>query len=123
MIARILVTGSRSWTDREVIYGALAQVWGECRTIGVDALLVHGACSSGADALADQVWQQAGLPVEPHPADWRTHGKSAGFQRNQEMVDLGAALCLAFIKDGSRGATHCAAAADRAGIIVRRYLA
>jgi hypothetical protein len=32
------------------------------------------------------------------------------------MVDLGADLCLAFIRNHSRGAAHCAAAAREAGI-------
>ena len=40
------------------------------------------------------------------PADWPAHGRAAGFQRNAEMVAAGATVCLAFIRNGLRGASH-----------------
>lgn len=112
---RVLITGSRDWSDREVIKRALfpfAVYAGQER----DVTLISGACPSGADAIAEEIWEAWGLSVERHPADWKHHGKTAGLIRNQKMVDLGADICLAFRKDFSRGTTHCANAATMAGI-------
>jgi len=116
---RILVTGSRNWDDTETIAEALHLFY---RALGKDRsiVLVHGG-ARGADAIAAEIWRNQGLPVEAHPADWKTHGRRAGFLRNQEMVRAGADVCLAFIKDDSKGATMCANLAEQAGIPVLRF--
>ena len=117
---RLLVTGSRDWTDQAVIWRALADV---VRQLPPDQelVLVHGACPRGADEMAHQWACGFGGVIEAHPANWVKHGKAAGFRRNAEMVALGADIVLAFIKDGSRGASHTAGLAEQAGIPTRRF--
>ena len=119
---RVLVTGSRDWTDKEKIRAALLVQWSN--DTHSPFTLVHGACPTGADALAADVGRvMRRWTVEPHPADWDRHGKRAGYVRNAAMVGLGADVCLAFIKNNSKGATMTADLAERAGIPVRRFTA
>lgn len=118
---RILVTGSRTWGDILRMTNELRDEVLAARMCGVRPVIVHGACPQGADMIAARWARGYDVAQEPHPADWDRHGKAAGFRRNAEMVALGADVCLAFIRDGSKGATHCAKAAERAGIIVRRF--
>lgn len=113
---RILVTGSRDWTDWKKLDEGLRTVG----KFGEDTVLVHGD-AQGVDRMAAFLWMERGFPVEAHPADWKRHGKRAGYVRNQEMVDEGADACLAFIRNASRGATMCADLAEKAGIPVRRF--
>jgi hypothetical protein len=119
---RVLVTGSRDWDDELTVEAALALACYQ----QVPAVIVHGACRTGADAIASR-WTRnhrvIGLTEEAHPALWQWHGKAAGPRRNAEMVNLGADVCLAFIKDGSPGASHTADLAEKAGIRTRRFTA
>jgi hypothetical protein len=117
---RVLVTGSRGWSDETAIRRAFAEI---AMLHGPENMtIVHGACVRGADALADEIARAwTGMTIERHPAEWGRYGKRAGFMRNQVMVDEGADVCLAFIVDGSRGATHCAERAALFGIPVRYH--
>lgn len=121
---RILITGSRDWTDRDTIRTALGETahtaWLERGEAMSDHTVVHGA-AAGADAIAAWLATMVGMKVEAHPADWATCGKAAGGIRNQRMVDLGADVCLAFPLRGSRGTWDCVRRAQVARIPVVIY--
>jgi YspA, cpYpsA-related SLOG family len=131
---RILVTGSRGWTDEEKMARALGP-W-----FSFDNVLVSGH-ARGADVMAERLWAgwldmtapeavRKGY-IEIHIPDWEKHGKAAGFTRNGEMVALGARVCLAFAcicekqecADEPAHVTHgtadCAGKAETAGIDTR----
>ena len=115
---RVLITGSRNWTDEKKIERAIqASTLGRSKSRTV---VVHGA-AKGADRIAGAIAEEMGLHVEAYPADWDMYGKSAGPIRNQQMVELGADVCLAFPLGESRGTRHCMQAAEKAGIEVINY--
>lgn len=110
MTFRVLITGSRDWSNAEVIEQALSPY------ASPDAVLVSGSCPSGADSIAERIWAAWGLPIERHPADWKRYGKMAGLKRNRQMVDSGVDVCLAFRRNYSRGTTHCANYSTMSGV-------
>lgn len=105
---RILVTGSRRWTDDAVIYRALAAERNPAGNI-----LVYGA-AIGADKIAAYWANEFGWQVDPYPV----HRFATARIRNQHMVDLGADVCLAFALSWASGTGMCARMARRAGIPV-----
>jgi hypothetical protein len=111
---RVIITGSRDWSDPNAARKLIAD---RLFDLPVESVIVHGA-ARGADRFAHQEAQKLGLLVEPHPADWDTYGKSAGFRRNAEMISLGADLVLAFWNGKSNGTKHTIDLAHKAGIPV-----
>lgn len=114
---RVLITGSRDWTDATVIYNALSSI---SIKEGEQVTVIHGG-ARGADYLAGQFANHLGYDVEVHKANWDTYGKRAGYIRNKEMVDSGADVCFAFIRNNSKGASMCAELARSAGIEVKTW--
>lgn len=95
--SRILITGSRGWTDQATIRAAMIRALADFPDDEL-VTLVTGGCPTGADKLAETVWATLSAgPTETHPADWYQHGHRAGYLRNKHMIDLGADLCLAFL--------------------------
>ena len=121
--SRVLVTGSRDWVDQAVVRAALTAAW---RDAGQPLVVVHGACPTGADAMAE-AWAVehavAGIEVERNPANWRLGGRGAGPVRYAAMVRAGAWRVVAFVRHHSPGASQCVLAARRAGLDVRTWTA
>lgn len=116
---RVLITGSRNWTNQGLIQWALTV--GTRHFAAAEVTVVHGACPDGADDIADRLAVKMGLTIERYPADWKLFGRRAGFVRNMEMVNTRPDVCLAFIRNSSRGASMCANLAEQAGIPTHRY--
>lgn len=86
-------------------------------------MIVHGACPTGADSIANSLAREWGVTVEAHPANWKEHGRRAGFIRNAEMSELGADICLAFNRDNSSGTAMMTELTEKAGIPTKIFRA
>lgn len=131
---RVVMTGSRSWTDTDVIREALVDAldYFELERTPEKFTLINGT-AAGADKMSARIAKELGMTVEDHPAQWNVHSETcpveppkngwcyqgrskcriAGFRRNQEMLESGCDLVLAFIHNNSNGASHTVKLAEK----------
>ncbi len=92
---RLLVCGSRDWSDWRTLCRVLDQVH-ECHHVDV---VVHGA-ARGADLMANAWAKRRAVEVDPWPAQWRAYKVNerwrAGRDRNEQMLRTGPDLVVGF---------------------------
>jgi hypothetical protein len=121
----VLVTGSRSWTNREKVREVFSELPSDFR-------LMHGG-AKGLDTIAGEVYtEMTGREAEVVRPDYDSyHWKAAPKKRNLEMVLVAKAeqvlgnevLVIAF-KDTSsttNGTNHCRDAAEIQGLPTKTY--
>lgn len=122
---RILVTGSRdtSGDDELYIQSVLHLASAKALMAARPVVVIQGECPAGGVDEVAGLWADhvRGVTNEPHPAEWKRLGKSAGMIRNGEMVRAGADICLAFPGPKSIGTWDCIRKAVAAGIHTRIY--
>jgi hypothetical protein len=86
----IVVFGGRDFDDLALIQMAMSHAIDQCRGIDPtrDIKFIAGE-AKGADFLCRCLAKQYGFEYQGFPADWGTHGRSAGSIRNQQMIDEG----------------------------------
>lgn len=85
---RVLVCGGRDYNDYEKLRTELDQM-------GNISEIIHGG-ARGADTLAGRWAEENGIPCTRVNALWELYGKSAGYRRNVEMLNLNPDVVLAF---------------------------
>lgn len=107
---RVIIAGSRDITDISLVERAVKES-------GFDITTVLSGAARGVDRLAIAWAVHNNIPCEEFPANWSTHGKSAGFRRNAEMSEKADALIAVW--DGiSNGTGHMIGTAKSKGLKV-----
>ena len=98
---RVLICGSRNWSNYDIILQTLAD---ECIACSDNIeVVIEGECR-GADLLGRRAAEELGIPVLQFPADWKKYGKWAGYKRNRQMLVEGRPdIVLAFQIGQSQG--------------------
>ncbi len=87
---KILITGSRNWSDMEAIEAAMFK-------FKPDTIIEGGA--NGADKMAKEYAIANNIAVIEVNAEWAKYGKYAGPIRNAKMISMNPDLVVAFSKD------------------------
>ena len=96
----LLVAGSRTIKDRELVFGKLDEI---TQTNTPDVVISGGAV--GVDTLGESWANSRDYPFVPFVAVWKEMGKRAGYLRNIQMA-VAATHAVIFWDGQSRGARH-----------------
>lgn len=97
MTTKIAFVGSRTWYNKDTIRDVMVE-W-----LDKDPIIISGG-ANGADKIAAQVARKLNLQVVEYLPDWKTHGKSAGFLRNKQIVQNSDIVCAFW--DGKSNGTR-----------------
>lgn len=98
---KLLVAGSRNLVNYDIIKKYIDESFDSKHIKEI----VSGH-ANGVDKLGELYALENNISIKLYKPDWKKDGKSAGFIRNAEMVKY-ADVAIFFIKDKSRGSTHC----------------
>ena len=108
---KVLVTGSRELTNRQLVFNTLDRIR--------PSSIVHGA-ARGADKLSGDWAEENNVSEFAYPAQWSRYGRAAGVIRNSEMLEKEKPdLVIAFLLPGSRGTADMVRKARQAGVTVK----
>lgn len=108
---RLGVVGSRTFSSYSFLCSVL-------NLFDIQNIVSGGA--KGADSLAAQYARENNIALIEHLPDWNQFGKSAGFIRNQKIIDDSDEI-IAFWDGLSKGTKHSIDLAQNVGKIVRIY--
>jgi len=108
---RICICGGRDLDNYAYVRWSLNHL---INTASRPTIITGGA--RGTDTLAIHWADEYHLETEVYPANWQKYGRSAGYIRNEQMLDTGLDLVIAF--PGGKGTAMMVDIAKRAGVEV-----
>lgn len=120
---KILVAGSRKYNNLDNLKKEFFNFLNYLKINNLDEIEVLSGCAKGPDSLILQVCEEHNIKTRKYPANWEKLGKSAGYERNKEMIK-DATHALFFWDNISRGTQHAISLAKRKNIpykIVKVY--
>lgn len=105
---KILVCGGRYFSDQKHVDKVLDMLQ--------PSVLIHGAAKGADSCAADWGKRNPDVETKAFPADWDTHGKSAGPIRNREMLRENPEIVVAFA--GGKGTADMVKIAKKASLQV-----
>lgn len=107
---RIIIAGSRNFTDYKMLVSAADTVLAELGS-PVEAIQIVSGGAVGADQLGERYAKQHGYRCMRFPADWNKYGRRAGYLRNLQMAehaisDNSHGVLIAFWDGESKGTGH-----------------
>jgi hypothetical protein len=110
----IAIVGSRSITDKEFVFSTIDHY---LSNLNKDEIVIVSGGAVGIDSLAMLYAAEHNIKTEIFKPDWEKYGKSAGFIRNQQIVDR--ADYLLAITTGSKGTANTIKKAEKKGITIK----
>jgi hypothetical protein len=107
---KLAIVGSRTFNDYNRMEGYIELIF---NNVFNDVYIIVSGGAKGADRLAEKYVETAnkyfrypkGVKKDIYLPEWDKYGKSAGFKRNQQIVDA-CDMVLAFWDGESKGTKH-----------------
>lgn len=113
---KVIIAGGRDFYDYELLRKKCDYYLSNIDK-RVDIVVISG-CAIVADTLGEKYAIEKNYYLDKHPADWDKYGKSAGYRRNKEMVDI-ASAAICFWDGKSKGTKHTIDLCKKKGIPVK----
>lgn len=111
---KVIIAGGRDFGDYGTLRNSVDEV---LRTKQYRTICIVSGAARGADTLGETYANVNSYLCKVFPADWKKHGKAAGYIRNKKMAEC--ADCLVAFWDGkSKGTKHMIDLAKERGLEV-----